>query len=59
MIPTEKIAILDYSTGEVRICTISQREEAEDFFTRKGLRTTDIAWMRGDLQIYVENEPDN
>ena len=51
---TEKIAILDYTTGKVIISTISQREEASDFFERKGLKEDDIEWMRGDIQILVE-----
>lgn len=52
----EKIAVLDFSRGEVIISDISEREEASDFFARKGIRKDDVQWMRGDLKIIVENE---
>ena len=58
-IPTEKIAILDFSTGDVIISPISEREEAEEFFKRKGLRESDIQWMRGNIRVCIENEEDN
>ena len=50
-IPNEKIAILDYS--------ISEREEAEHFFKRKGFRESDIQWMRGNIKVHIENEEDS
>lgn len=53
---TEKIAILDFSSGKVFVYTISQREEASDFFARKGFNESEIEWMRGDLEIYIEKE---
>lgn len=58
-IPTEKIAILDFSTGEVFIYSISEREESEHFFKRKGFRESDIQWMRGNIKVHIENENDN
>lgn len=54
-IPNEKIAILDFSTGEVFIYSISEREEAEHFFKRKGFRESDIQWMRGNIKIHIED----
>lgn len=56
MVPKEKIAILDFSTGKVHVYPISQREEARDFFNRKGFREEDIEWIRGDLEICIEKE---
>lgn len=56
MTAQERIAILDFSTGEVFIYPVSQREEASDFFKRKGFRESDIQWMRGDLNIHIEDE---
>ena len=58
-IPTEKIAILDFSTGEVFIYPISEREESEHFFKRKSFRESDIQWMRGNIKVHIENEKDN
>lgn len=58
-IPKEKIAILDFSTGEVFIYPISEREESEHFFKRKGFRESDIQWMRGNIKVYIENEKNN
>ena len=58
-IPTEKIAILDFSRGEVIISDISEREDASTFFARKGIREKDIQWMRGNLKIIMENETEN
>lgn len=59
-IPTEKIAILDFSTGEVFIYSISEREDSEHFFKRKGFRESDIQWMRGNIKVRIENgEEDN
>ena len=55
-IPTEKIAILDFSCGEVFVFPISEREESEHFFARKGFRESDIQWMRGDIKVHIENE---
>lgn len=55
-IPIEKIAILDFSTGEVYVYPISEREEASDFFKRKGFRESDVSWMRGNLKIHIEDE---
>lgn len=57
-IPKEKIAILDFSTGEVFVYTISEREEAEHFFKRKGFRESDIQWMRGNIKVHIEDEKD-
>lgn len=54
-IPTEKIAILDFSTGEVFVYSISEREESEHFFARKGFREADIQWMRGNIKIHIED----
>lgn len=56
---TEKIAILDFSTGEVLIYPISQREDSQDFFKRKGLRESDIQWMRGDIKVFIANEDED
>ena len=58
-IPTEKIAILDFSCGEVFIFPISEREDSEHFFKRKGFRESDIQWMRGDIKVHTENEEDS
>lgn len=58
-IPTEKIAILDFSCGEVFVYSISEREESEHFLTRKGFREADIQWMRGDIKIHIEDEKTN
>lgn len=55
----EKIAILDFSTGEVFVFPISEREESEHFFKRKGFREPDIQWMRGNIKIHIENETEN
>ena len=52
----EKIAILDFSTGKVHVCPISEREEASDFFKRKGFRESDVSWMKGNLKIHIEDE---
>lgn len=52
----ERIAILDFSTGEVLIFPISKREESEHFFKRKGFRESDIQWMRGNIKIHIEDE---
>lgn len=52
----EKIAILDFSTGEVFVFPISEKEETEHFFKRKGFREPDIQWMRGNIKIYIEDE---
>ena len=52
----EKIAILDFSTGEVFVFLISEREETEHFFKRKGFRESDIQWIRGNIKIYIEDE---
>ena len=57
-IPMEKIAIIDFSRGEVYVFPISQREEASDFFKRKGFNEEDLQWIRGDLKINIENEAD-
>ena len=54
-IPTEKIAILDFSCGEVFVYPISEREESEHFFARKGFRESEIQWMRGDIKVHIEN----
>lgn len=54
-IPTEKIAILDFSTGEVFVYPISEREESEHFFARKGFREADIQWMRGNIKVHIED----
>ena len=53
--PTEKIAILDFSCGEVFVYSISEREDSEHFFARKGFREADIQWMRGDIKIHIED----
>lgn len=54
-IPTEKIAILDFSCGEVFIYSISEREESEHFFARKGFKESEIQWMRGDIKVHIED----
>lgn len=54
-IPTEKIVILDFSCGEVFIYPISEREESEHFFARKGFKESEIQWMRGDIKVHIEN----
>ena len=54
-IPTEKIAILDFSCGEVFVYPISEREESEHFFARKGFRESEIQWMRGEIKVHIEN----
>jgi hypothetical protein len=53
---TEKIVILDFSTGEVFVYPISKEEDTNDFFSRKGFRESDIQWMRGDIKINIEDE---
>lgn len=58
-IPIEKIAILDFSCGEVFVFPISEREESEHFFARKGFRESDIQWMRGNIKVHIENEKDS
>lgn len=58
-IPIEKIAILDFSCGEVFIFPISEREESEHFFARKGFRESDIQWMRGNIKVHIEDEKDS
>ena len=58
-IPTEKIAILDFSCGEVFVYPISEREDSEHFFARKGFRESDIQWMRGNIKVHIENEEDS
>jgi len=55
MAAMEKIAILDFSRAEVLIVPISQREDAEDFFNRKGIDSSNVQWMRGDFKILVED----
>ena len=55
----EKIAILDFSTGEVFICPISEKEDTEHFFKRKGFRESDVQWMRGNIKIRIENETED
>ena len=57
-IPTEKIAIIDFSKGELYVFPISQREEAKDFFKRKGFNESDLTWIRGDIKVNIENETD-
>lgn len=52
----EKIAVLNFVNGEVLISSLSEREDIESFFQRKGLRSEDVQWMRGDLKIIIENE---
>ena len=52
----EKIAILDYTTGEVCIYPISENEETSEFLEKKNFRESDIAWMRGKINIYIEDE---
>ncbi len=59
MITQEKIAILDFSTGEVFIFPISEREDSEHFFKRKGFKESEIQWMRGNIRIHIENETEN
>ena len=54
-IPTEKIAILDFSCGEVFVYYISEREESEHFFARKGFKESEIQWMRGNIKIHIED----
>lgn len=54
-IPIEKIAILDFSTGEVFVYPISEREESEHFFARKGFRESDIQWMRGNIKVHIKD----
>ena len=54
-IQTEKIAILDFSCGEVFVYSISEREESEHFFARKGFKESEIQWMRGDIKIHIED----
>lgn len=56
MVPQEKIAILDFSTGEVFVFPISEREESEHFFERKGFKESEIQWMRGNIKVIIENE---
>lgn len=58
-IPTERIAILDFSCGEVFVYPISEREESEHFLSRKGFREADIQWMRGDIKVHIEDEKDS
>ena len=54
-IPNEKIVILDFSCGEVFVYPISEREEAEHFFKRKGFNESNIQWMRGDIKVHIED----
>ena len=58
-IPTERIAILDFSCEEVFVYPISEREESEHFLSRKGFREADIQWMRGDIKVHIEDEKDS
>lgn len=58
-IPFEKIAILDFSCGEVFIYPISEREESEHFLERKGFKESEVQWMRGDIKVHIENEEAN
>ena len=55
-IPKEKIVILDFSTGEVFVYSISEREEASDFIERKGFRESDIQWMRGNIKVHIDED---
>ena len=58
-IPKERIAILDFSTAKVFVFPISMREEASSFLSRKGFREEDIQWMRGDIEICIEDETED
>lgn len=53
------MAILDFSTGEVFIYPITEREDSEHFFKRKGFRESDIQWMRGNIKVHIEDEKDS
>ena len=52
----EKIVILDFSRGEAFVCAISEKEETSTFLERRGFRENDIQWIRGNLNIYIEDE---
>lgn len=54
----ETIAILNFTTGEVIISKLSEREDANAFFERKGLNADELQWMRGDLKVIIENGSD-
>lgn len=51
----EKIAILNYSTAEVLIASISSLETTKTFLARKGLDSNDVGWMRGNFKILIED----
>lgn len=55
----DKIAILDYSMGEVYIADVPKDEDTHSFFRRKGIRESDVHWMRGDIRIYIDNNNGN
>ena len=59
MVSQEKIAILDFSTGEVFVFPISEREDSEHFFKRKGFKESEIQWMRGNIRVIIENETED
>ena len=59
MMSREGIAILDFSTGEVFVFPISEREESEHFFKRKGFKESEIQWMRGNIRVIIENETED
>ena len=50
----ERMAILDYASGEIFIFQVAKEERTQDIFDRKGFGESDIIWIRGDLKIHFE-----
>lgn len=56
MSQSHKIAIIDYSKGEVFVYPINKNEGTDRFLNRKGFNPESIVWIRGNIKVNIEKE---